>query len=476
MRSPLLSGALAAAMVVASAPASLAASHPVVDRNYHCTRIARAQDLAPLGANSMPSINAYGQVAFATGQTEDPFESEIRTGYGDEIAGVPQTRRVALGRQAGGAAFLVVSLPSIENSGRVVYFGEGFLPSGLGSGIFRARFDSGGSLAPTPLVEAAVLGEPLPDATEVFFKAPYTDGASQRTGLFRNDTLELDLSGIPALQYAGEYAYDAGGSGAYAIQLDIGSYLNIESRLYLRTLQVDSVPSGIGLISGLSVASNVDGMVSYGRFEGAGFEVRVWAGTPLVYVDSDDDALAAANAAAYDIPTSINAYGEVALVAGDGAAAARRVFTADGEVIHRVLCENDGILALGIGSRAINAAGQIAFLGVDGQRQAVVARADPLQGLPVSCAGQGEGSACDDGDPETAATCIEGACHGNPIERPTSCLAEADDTPCDDGNPATLAFCENGACVPVPLSVPEPDASSLVLAAIAAFALLPRHR
>ena len=232
MRSRFLHGALATALVVASASASSAAPHPTADRVYHCPLIARAQDLEPLGTNSMPSINAYGQVAFATGQVEDPFESEIRIGYGDEIGG----------------------------------------------GIFRARFDLGGSLAPTPLVETSLLGEALPDAR---------------------------------------------GSRAYAVQLDIGNYPNIESRLYLRTQQVDSVPSGIGLISGLSVASNVFGMVSYGHFDGAGFEVRVWAGTPLLYVDSDDDALVASNSAVRDIPTSINDYGEVALVARDGAEAAR---------------------------------------------------------------------------------------------------------------------------------------------------------
>ena len=136
----------------------------------------------------------------------------------------------------------------------------------------------GGSLAPTPLVETSLLGEALPDAR---------------------------------------------GSRAYAVQLDSGNYPNIESRLYLRTLQVDSVPSRISLISGLSVTPNVSGMVSCGRFDGAGFEVRVWAGTALLYVDSDDDALVASNSAVRDIPTSINDYGEVALVARDGAEAAR---------------------------------------------------------------------------------------------------------------------------------------------------------
>lgn len=390
MRSRFLRDAFATAAVVASASASTAAPHPIVDRVYHCTLIARAQDLAPLGVS--------------------------------------------------GAPFLRVGAASIENSGRVVYFGEGFLPSGLGGGIFRGRFDVGGSLAPTPLVETfqsdasspvrVFLGEPLADFSDVFFKAGYADGGSQRAGLFRNYTLVLDLQG------AGEYAYDAGGSRAYAIQLDIGSYPNIESRLYLGTQQVDSVPSGIGSISGLSVASNVSGMVSYGRFDGAGFEVRVWAGTPLVYVDSDDDALMASGSSGPGVPTSINEYGEVALVAGDGAELARRVFMADGDVIHRVLCENDGILPHLIGSRAINSAGQIAFVGTDGQGQAVMARADPLQGLPVSYAGLDAGSACDDGDP------------------------------------ATIAFCENTECVPVSLSVPEPDAPALLLAALA---LLPRH-
>jgi hypothetical protein len=378
-----------------------------------------------------------------------------------------------------------VGSPSIDNSGRVAYLGHGFLPSGLGVGIFRERIYRGTSL-PTPLVETlqsdasspirGFLGELLPDHAEVFFKASYTDGGLQRTGMFRNNTLDLDLSAIPDLQYAGEYAYDAGGSRAYAIQLDIGSYPNIESRLYLGKQQVDSVPSGISEISGLSVASNVGGMVSYGRFDGAGFEVRVWAGTPLVYVDSDDDALVASGGAGLGVPTSINDYGEVALVAGDGAEAARRVFLADGDVIHRVLCKNDGILPHLIGSRAINSAGQIAFIGADGQGQAVVARADPLQGLPVSCAGLDAGSVCDDGDPETAATCIEGECRGNPIERPTSCMVEPDDTPCDDGDPATLAFCENTECVPVSLSVPEPGAPALLLAAVAALALLLRHK
>lgn len=485
MQSRFLRGVLAPALVVASASSSSAAPHPVVDRVYHCTLIARDQDLAPLGVSGRASINAYGQVAFGAGQLEEPFESEIRIGYGDEVGGVPLTRLVARGSGAGGAAFLGVGAPSIDNSGRVAYLGNGFLPSGLGSGIFRERIYLGASL-PTPLVETlqsdasspirGFQGEPLPDHAEVFFKASYTDGGPQRTGMFRNSTLDLDLSAIPDLQGAGEYAYDAGGSRAYAIQLDIGTFPNIESRLYLGTQMVDSVPSAISQISGLSVASNVGGMVSYGRFDGAGFEVRVWAGTPLVYVDSDDDALVASGPSGPGVPTSINDYGEVALVAGDGAEAPRRVFLADGDVIHRVVCENDGILPHLIGSRAINSAGQIAFVGEDGQGQAVVARADPLQGLPISCAGLDAGSACDDGDPETAATCIEGECRGNPIERPISCLVELDDTPCDDGDPATLAFCENTECVPVPLSVPEPDAPALPLAALAALVLLLRHR
>ena len=67
MRSRLLRGALATALVVASASASSAAPHPTAARVYHCPLIARAQDLEPLGANSMPSINDYGEVALVAG-------------------------------------------------------------------------------------------------------------------------------------------------------------------------------------------------------------------------------------------------------------------------------------------------------------------------------------------------------------------------------------------------------------------------
>ena len=163
--------------------------------------------------------------------------------------------------------------------------------------------------------------------------------------------------------------------------------------------------------------------------------------------------------------------------AGDGAFEPRRVFVAEGDFIHRVLCENDGIEPVLIGTRALNAEGQIAFLGMDGNDQAVIARADPLQGLPASCAGLSAGSPCDDGHPETAALCSAGGqCVGNPDEQPTSCLLEPDETPCDDGDPETLAFCQSAQCVTVPFSVPEPDATACSFTSAVAIAHLQRRR
>lgn len=482
MKSVVGRAAFAILAACATAPATSAAPHPIVDRVYHCTLIARAQDLAPLGTDGFPSINAYGQVAFATRSPEAVYDSEIRVGYGDEANGVPQTRRVARGSLAGSAPFLTVFGASIDNSGRVVFMGEGFLPSFLGRGIFRVPHHAWDGSVPTPLVETnqsspaspfvGFLGLPIAGTHDVMFSASYfVNGAPpQRTGLFRNEHLEVDGQ-------ADEYVFDAGPSRAYAHLRDAGTFPNQTLQLFLRTQQVDSVPFETGWISGLSVATNVSGSVSYGRFQGSGFEVRVWAGVPQVYVDSDDDALFAANSAAFDVPTSINPYGEVALVAGDGSYSFRRVFMADGAVIHRVLCENDGIFAANVGARAINAAGQIAFLGTDGGGQAVVARADPLQGLPVSCTGRSAGTPCDDGDPETAARCTAGGqCVGEAVVRPTSCLLEPDDTPCDDGDPETLAYCENSQCVAVPLTVPEPAARASLLLGVAALARWARRR
>ena len=184
-----------------AAPASSAASHPIVDRVYHCTLIARAQDLAPLGASGTPSINAFGQVAFAAA-TELPSESEIRVGWGDAFDGVPQTRLVARGNLAGGAPFLPVWAASIENSGRVVYPRRG-LPAvrARQRRLPRALRRVGGSLAPTPLVERLnrVRRAPSPRFTDCRSRTPSdvslrrllptSDGAPpQRTGLFRSDT------------------------------------------------------------------------------------------------------------------------------------------------------------------------------------------------------------------------------------------------------------------------------------------------
>jgi hypothetical protein len=356
--------------------------------------------------------------------------------------------------------------------------GDGFLPSALGRGIFRVPFYAIDTVLPTPLVETrdsdpaspfnGNLGAPLAGTRDVFFSASYFENGvpPQRTGLFRDDQLVRE-GAVDA------YAYDASDSGAFAFLQTVGTFPALEQQLYHRTQQIDSLPATTGSISGLSIASNAFEIVSYGRFEGTGFEVRVWTdGTATsVYVDSDDDALVAESSPGSDIPTSVNPYAEVALVAGDGDFEPRRVFVADGDFIHRVLCENDGILPLQIGTRAINAEGQIAFLGMDGNDQAVIARADPLQGLPASCVGLSSGSPCDDGDPETAALCsVGGQCVGDPVGLPTSCLALPEDTPCDDGDPETLAFCQDAECVAVPLSVPEPGVSASFFASLTAIA------
>ena len=151
----------------------------------------------------MPSINAYGQVAFNTALLPDLFDSEVRAGYGDELNGVPQTRRVAWGSQNGGAPFVVVGGASIDNSGRIAFKGVGFLPDFLGSGIFRVPFSAYGGSLPTPLVETREsdpasrfidIGGPIAGTHDVLFLAHYfVNGAPpQLTGLFRNDVLELD--------------------------------------------------------------------------------------------------------------------------------------------------------------------------------------------------------------------------------------------------------------------------------------------
>ncbi|MBK7951097.1 MAG: hypothetical protein IPK00_20625 [Deltaproteobacteria bacterium] len=473
---------LPAAMVLLAtlvgAPPSTAAPHPIVDRLYHCTVISRGQDIAPLAFSATPAINAFGQVAFATNDLLGGPESEVRVGWGDTSFGVPQTRRVARGSISGGAPFLSVRGVSIDHSGRIVYVGEGFLPTFFGLGLFRVPFYAIDTTLPTPLVETREsdptspltgnLGAPLAGTRDVFFSASYFENGvpPQRTGLFQDDQLVRE-GAVDA------YAYDASDSGAFAFLQTVGTFPALEQQLYHRTLPIDSVPPTTGSISGLSVASNAFELVSYGRFEGTGFEVRLYASglATSVYVDSDDDALVAESSPGSDIPTSVNPYAEVALVAGDGDFEPRRVFVADGDFIHRVLCENDGILPVQIGTRAINAEGQIAFLGMNGSDQAVIARADPLQGLPASCVGLSAGSPCDDDDPATAAVCSAGGqCVGDPDGLPTSCLALPEDSPCDDGDPETLAFCQDAQCVTVPLPVPEPGAPASLFGCVAAIA------
>ena len=479
-------GAILAAIGCAAAPAS-AAPHPVVDRLYHCTLIARTTEF-PGGFEAAPTINAHGQVAFTAVRADDVHE--IRVGRGDTDAqGVPTshvTARASLS-PASGAQFQQLGPPAIDGSGRVAFWGERPVPpfGESAQGLFFARFDSGGASIQPAIDETA--GDPSSDFVSFFdplpswqgsllFFAQYREQGSQHGALFRGPSIAFDPELPPEPSYINDYAADSGGSSAFVFRATVGSYPDQEEQLDLDGTHVFDSIALPGAFSGVSIASSAIPIVSYARFEAdtTTWQLRVRAADPpAIYVDSTEDPIFAASTPGATVPTSVNGFGEVALLAGDGAFPSRRLFVADGDEIQRVVCDNAVFGGL-IGARAINSDGQIAFLGadLDPPYTGYVARADPLQGLPTSCVALGDGTPCADDDPETAATCTGGVCTGEGVDRPTSCAGLEDDTPCDDGDPATLAYCAEQACVAASFEVPEPAAGVAGLVAAVALAQL----
>lgn len=249
---------------------------------------------------------------------------------------------------------------------------------------------------------------------------------------------------------------------------------------------VASVNGAGGFVS-LSLSGNASPVVAYSRRGFAGIDTWELAITsPLgtsVLVDADEDPF---YPFADPFETSINAWLEVAFIStpvGSG----KTLLIADGsQEIRRVVCPNEfqdfgGSFAdIRLSPRALNADGQIAFLGRNFLGTTFLIRADPLPGQgapPTSCSGQVEGARCDDGDPITQSSCQSNVCAGNSLyDPPTSCVGLENDTACNDGDPTTISYCDDGVCVGIPLPVPEPSATWLGILATAGLASLRRPR
>lgn len=473
---------LALAFVFASvAGRADAAPHPVVDRVYHCTLIARSTEFAG-GFEHAPTINAYGQVAFTALRADGVYE--LRVGRGDaKLQGVPRSHLAARASLTqSGTRFLQAGPPTIDNGGRVAFWATRAVPpfGQDAQGLYDARFDANDvGLAPVidsrvgdPSSDFVSFHDPLPTwPGSLLFDAQYRMNLSQHGALFRDRSIAFDYELNPF--QISDYATDPGGTSAYVLHGTAGNFPNQEERLDLSGTHVFDSIALPGVFSGVSIASNALPIVSYARFTDANdWQLRVRViDPPAIYVDSSQDAVSAAWFPGSDVPTSVNAFAEVAFTANDVAQGGRRIFVADGDEIQRVVCDNDVRTGF-MGARAINSDGQIAFLGSDGGFVSYVVRADPLNGLPTSCNALADGTPCADDDPESAAVCSAGSCVGEGVARATSCIGLDDDTPCDDGDPQTLAYCEDQLCTTASFEVPEPSASLGGVAALLGLAAL----
>jgi len=477
------------------------AARSIVDRNYECKIIASTREF-PGGPDWLgpPAMNAWGQVVFMTFTTVGADQiQELRVGRGDAVGGVPISHVVAKGGQnflGPPAPFQSIEEGAIDDAARVTFLAYELSPGG-GQGIYRVFTNHPATAKPTALYTAHPLNtgidyagfDPLPTLGANAGGSVVFSGSSEANGygnvflrddteLARNYSNGIQIVNPPVLLHAGQPWT------AFAASLDSptpgrGVWVNGAQLL-------SSTPSGEGSFDGLSLSGNAGPVIAYTRSGFPGIDTWEIAVTgPIgtdVYVDADVDPF---ERFGFAFETSINVWGEVAFVAspeGDG----DTLLVADGsQQIRRVVCQDQfGIFGgpffdIALSPHAINADGQIAFKGRSGAERFLV-RADPLPGQgapPTSCAGQLEGARCDDGDPITQSSCQAGVCRGNPLfDPPTSCIGSANHAACNDGDPATISYCDDGVCVGMPLPVPEPTATSLVIAALFGLASLRRAR
>lgn len=457
-----------AAGLVAGGTAADAAPRPVVDRFYDCRVIARSTEFPPSPGGA--SMSASGTVAFF--HASPSGLEEIRVGDGElDDQGVPISHAIA--RVGGNGTFEgPFSRPSINDSGQVAFgaVGENSLPEGQG-GFWVVPYDHSAS-APAgpryfpggPFSDSRGSGQINAFGVPLFISSFETN--PQRTGLFRGGNLEFEPTS-PDFQGFGDYVSTRGGSDDYAFEATVGQFPNQESQLFFPGGIVDSVALP-GAIVGLSIGG---GRASYVRFEPNGeWRLLVTGQFPPASerVDSTEDAIDASNFPGEWPATSINGYGDVAFEAIDATLGGRRIFVADGQQIGRMVCQNGITFGGGLGSRSFNSDGQIVFGGrlPDGVTL-VIARADPIDGLPASCSALADETPCSDGDPETDARCEGGECIGVGPGRPTSCVGLPNDTPCDDLVPETFAYCDDAIC----RTAPEAEgALAITLASLAGVA------
>ena len=493
--------ALVSAVLLLATSDAAHAARSIVDRNYECKIIASTREF-PGGPDWLgpPAMNAWGQVVFMTFTTVGADQiQELRVGRGDAVGGVPISHVVAKGGQnflGPPAPFQSIEEGAIDDAARVTFLAYELSPGG-GQGIYRVFTNHPATAKPTALYTAHPLNtgidyagfDPLPTLGANAGGSVVFSGSSEANGygnvflrddteLARNYSNGIQIVNPPVLLHAGQPWT------AFAASLDSptpgrGVWVNGAQLL-------SSTPSGEGSFDGLSLSGNAGPVIAYTRSGFPGIDTWEIAVTgPIgtdVYVDADVDPF---ERFGFAFETSINVWGEVAFVAspeGDG----DTLLVADGsQQIRRVVCQDQfGIFGgpffdIALSPHAINADGQIAFKGRSGAERFLV-RADPLPGQgapPTSCAGQLEGARCDDGDPITQSSCQAGVCRGNPLfDPPTSCLGSANHAACNDGDPATISTCEDGVCVGIPLPVPEPTATSLVIAALFGLASLRRAR
>ena len=491
---------LASILLIVAAPA--AAQLVIQDREYDC-RVIASTDQFPRGfPYGGPTMNAWGQLAFVVEQ--DPSRSyEIRVGRGDTFDGEPITSPLA---RAGGDGSLPSTFfssfafqPVIESSGRLI-FQASDQPTGgpVGVGIYRVRTDHPVGTRPSTVYENQSLNPQSPYVVFSTVFSPSTDSRGRvgflagtgavNQGVFIDGALQA-ANGQSSVVGIGGFWMDPGGQPFDALQLALtgGTHvLRVGSSTFETTTDVFT-----SSFTGVSLASNAVPILAYTRQSftpTTSWVLGINTGLGFApYVDSNVDPF---EFFAAPTSTSVNAWAEIAFLSspdGDG----ETLLVADGDAVWRVLCANMQQIVgstvffdYQLSTRALNSDGQIGFLaqtpqlvpGTGGFRTFVI-RADPRPGQggrPTSCSGLGDGTPCDDGDPETLSSCSAGVCGGDPIGRPSDCTSLPDDTPCDDGVAGTFGYCSDQECVGVP--VPEPPQTAAGMIAIASAMLWRRAR
>jgi hypothetical protein len=467
MRTGPVTGIAFAAMICASAAA---ARSPLVIgvREYDCKVLARQQEFPNLTTGGPPQMNAWGQVAFFATPASGLY-SQIRVGHGEQDGlGRPVTWRVADSDPAVSNVDSF-STPVIEDNGLVVFAGydetiQQMPPALEAQGIFRIPYFQllTGDGSPAVKNYGWDTGSPfLGDFSDVS-----TNSAGTLLFVFADQTLYVGGSSVAASGFTDEQIHP----GARAFYAYLASLPAGGQGLYVDDALLDSADGNTSDVAALSVNGDAAPVVSLVRFDYSVAPTRwtIEVESSLahqVYVDSAIDPVGSTSPTA----TSLNGHGEVAFSG----------MVANGSALWRVHCQNMPDLGVGaMSARAIDNAGQIAFVGSDPHTNAFeIVRADPLPGQtqrPSSCVGLSDGMPCDDGYPPAIATCQAGACVATASGLPSSCAGLPDYAPCDGSGAKMPAYCIQLSCVGRP--VPEPEARALALAVGIVLIVLVRRR